>query len=371
MTYEVLVVGCGLSGVTIAEQFATRLNKKVLIIDKRNHIGGNVYDYVDKETGILMNEYGAHVFHTNSDRVWNYVNQFSKWERWDHEIMGLVDGRYVHIPVNITTVNTLCGQNIKTSEEMKVWLKKNQEVFYCTDNSEKVALSRVGPELYEKIFKNYTFKQWAKYPAELDTTVLARIPVRDNFDCRYFDDKYQALPSKGYTKFVQKMIDHPNITVKLDTDYFEYFDQPLASFQTVIFTGPIDRFYASKGLQPLEYRSIEFTKEIHKNVPFYQPCSIINYPGTEVPYTRIVEYKHFLNQKSQDTVIVKEITKDKGEPYYPVPTFENQNLYEKYRKFALEEKSVHFLGRLANYRYFNMDAAIMNSLEYFDKHFAQ
>ena len=206
-TYDILIVGCGLSGAVIAERFANK-NKKVLIIDKREHIGGNVYDYYDKDTDILMNKYGAHLFHTNNDRVWEYINRFSKWVRWDHEVIANVDDKLVSIPVNITTVNTLCNENIQTSEEMAKWLEVNQVKYDTITNSEEMAKSRVGPILYEKLIKSYTYKQWEKYPEELDPSVLARIPVRNDFDTRYFNDKYQALPEKGYSAFVNNIINH-------------------------------------------------------------------------------------------------------------------------------------------------------------------
>ena len=364
--FDILVVGCGLSGVVIAEQFANHKGKKVLVIEKRDHIGGNVFDYVDEETGILMSKYGAHLFHTNSETVWNYVNQFDKWIRWDHEVIGEVDGKLVSIPVNITTVNSLCGTNIQTTEEMNEWLANNQVKYDEITNSEQMAKSRVGEVLYEKIFRDYTFKQWEKYPEELDPLVLARIPIRNDFDTRYFSDKYQALPEKGYTHFVQQILQsNQNITVRLNTNYFDFIkNTPLESFEKVIFTGPIDAFYAEKGLETLEYRSIDFQIEKHKNMNYYQPKSVVNYPQNNVPYTRIVEYKHFLNQQSPHTVIVKEVTKEKGEPYYPVFNKKNMDLYEQYKKFAEEDESVHFIGRLANYKYFNMDATILNALDF-------
>ena len=370
--YDILIIGCGLSGIVIAERFANDLGKKVLIIDKRDHIGGNIYDYVDEDTNILMNKYGAHLFHTNNERVWEYINRFSKWIRYDHKVFGNVDNKLINIPVNITTVNELCNEHISSIEQMNEWLKKNQIQYDNIDNSEKMGKSRVGEILYEKIFKNYTFKQWNKYPEELDPSVLARIPIRNNFDVRYFDDKYQVLPEKGYTKFIEKILTNDNIDVKLNTNYFEFIkEHPISEFETVIYTGPIDQYYENKGLEKLEYRSIDFIIEKHKNMNYYQTSSIVNYPELNVPYTRIVEYKHFLNQQSKDTVIVKEITNDIGEPYYPVPNKKNLDLYEKYKSFTLQENKIHFLGRLANYKYFNMDSAILNSLEYFDEHFTK
>jgi UDP-galactopyranose mutase len=368
--FDILIIGCGLSGVVMAEQFANKLDKKVLIIEKREHIGGNIYDYIDEETNILMSKYGAHLFHTNSDIVWNYINKFSNWIRWDHEVVGLINNKLINIPVNINTVNTLCNENIKNTEEMNIWLNKNQIKYDVIDNSEKMGKSRVGNILYDKIFKEYTYKQWNKYPEELDPSVLARIPIRNDFDVRYFDDRYQALPEKGYTKFIENILDNKNIKVLLNTNYFDFIKNNVNNnFETIIYTGPIDHFYENKGLEKLEYRSIDFVIEKYKNMNYYQPNSVVNYPEIKYPFTRIVEYKHFLNQQSNDTVIVKEITKDEGEPYYPIPNKKNLDLYEQYKLYSLEEKNVHFLGRLANYKYFNMDSAILNALNYFKENF--
>lgn len=369
--YDVLIIGCGLSGVVTAERFANELNKKVLIIEKRDHIGGNIYDYVDDDTNILISKYGAHLFHTNNQRVWEYINKFSEWVRWDHQVLGVIDDKLINIPVNINTVNTLCGEYIKNTDEMNEWLSKNQIKYENIDNSEKMGKSRVGTILYEKIFKEYTFKQWNKYPEELDPSVLARIPIRNDFDNRYFDDKYQALPKKGYTNFIEKILDNKNIKVLLNTNYFDFIKlNPLDNFEKIIYTGPIDQFYENKELEKLEYRSIDFIIEKYKNINYYQTNSVVNYPEMLYPYTRIVEYKHFLNQKSDDTIIVKEVTNDIGEPYYPIPNKKNLDLYEQYKLFTLQEEKVHFLGRLANYKYFNMDTAILNALEYFDVNFS-
>lgn len=364
---SILVVGCGLSGVVLAERFANLLNKKVVIIDKREHIGGNCYDYIDKDTGILMNKYGAHLFHTNNEEVWNYINRFDKWVRWEHKVLAFVDNKFVSIPVNITTINELCNQNLKTEEDMNKWLSENQVKYESIINSEEMAKSRIGEILYDKMIKDYTFKQWDKYPNELDKSVLERIPVRNNFDTRYFSDKYQALPHKGYTHFFERILDNPNIEVKLNTDYFDLISKN--EFEMIIFTGPIDSYFP--GLDKLEYRSIDFDIKVIKNMNYYQPGSVVNYPSLEYPYTRIVEYKHFLNQKSSDTVIVTEKTQNNGEPYYPVPTKKNLELYERYKNLAIEEgkNNVYFIGRLANYKYFNMDEAIFNAIKFFNEKF--
>ena len=358
-----LIVGCGLSGVVIAERIANVLGLKVTIIEKRDHIGGNCYDYVDNETGILMNKYGAHLFHTNNELVWNYVNSFDTWTRWEHKVLSLVEDKFIPIPVNITTINQLCSEHLQNESDVQEWLKANQVSYDTINNSEEMAKSRIGNILYDKLIKDYTFKQWNKYPNELDKSVLERIPIRANFDTRYFNDKYQALPHKGYTHFFQKILDHPNIEVLLNTDYFDYIKNN--TFDMTIFTGPIDSYFSDLELDKLEYRSIDFNIEVKQNMNYYQPNSVVNYPSPDVPFTRIVEYKHFLNQKSKDTVIVTETTNDVGEPFYPVPNKKNLELYEKYKNLAKEEevKNIFFVGRLANYKYFNMDDAILNSID--------
>ena len=369
--YDIIIVGCGLSGIVIAERFALLQNKKILIIDKRNHIGGNCYDYYDEKTNILMNKYGAHLFHTNDEEVFNYINQYGNWSPWEHKVLGLIDDKYLPIPANITTVNEIFDLDIKNKEEMDVWLSENQVKYENITNGEEMAKSRVGEILYEKIFKNYTYKQWKKYPNELAPEVLARIPVRNSFDDRYFSDKYQVLPEKGYTAFFQSILDKHkhNIDVKLNCDFFDIKDQ-ITNDHIVIYTGPIDAYFADKGLPKLEYRSIDFHIERKMNTEFYQPYSVVNYPGSDTPYTRCIEYKHFLKQKSDHTVYVKETTTDKGEPYYPVLNDRNKELYEKYQKMAEEEgENIHFIGRLASYKYFNMDQAIKNSLDYFNTNF--
>jgi UDP-galactopyranose mutase len=360
-----LIVGCGFSGAVIAERIANILNKKVTIIEKRDHIGGNCYDYIDNDTGILLNKYGAHLFHTNNKKVWDYINLFDKWVRWEHKVLSYVDNKFVSIPVNITTINDLCQGHLQNEDDVKEWLLNNQVKYDSITNSEEVAKSRIGTILYDKLIKDYTYKQWNKYPHELDKSVLERIPIRPNFDTRYFSDKYQALPHKGYTHFFEQMLNNKNIEIKLNTDYFEYIKEN-NNFDLIIFTGPIDSYFPN--LEKLEYRSIDFDIKIIKNMNYYQPNSVVNYPSNEYPYTRIVEYKHFLNQQSNDTIIVSETTNDKGEPYYPVPNKKNLDLYEKYRYLAKEEekKNIYFIGRLANYKYFNMDEAILNSLNFFE-----
>jgi UDP-galactopyranose mutase len=379
MNHSVLIVGCGLSGGVIADLYARVLNKKVLILEKRDHIGGNCYDYVD-ENGILMNQYGAHLFHTNDERVWSYVNKFGNWTPWEHKVIGLVDGKHVPIPVNIKTINRLFPHaNISNEEEAKEWLANQTRDFEADPNNwngEEAAKSRVGDILYNKIFKHYTKKQWDKYPEELDGSVLARIPVRTNYDDRYFSDKYQALPEHGYTKWFESLLNHNNIDVMLNTDYHEFIQSnDINSYEKVYYTGPIDRYFADIGYPKLEYRGIDFVKDSvlpKYDTKYFQCASVVNYPGPKESFTRIVEYKHFLNQEtdSMHTTIVREYSKDAKEgddPYYPIPNDRNKELYEKYKVLAEKEERVHFVGRLANYKYFNMDQAIANAISYFEK----
>ena len=363
---DILIVGAGLSGATIAREYADN-GVSVLVIDKRSHIGGNVYDFTDKETGIRMSQYGAHLFHTDDVGVWLFVQRFGEWKRWDHRVLAEVSGALLPVPVNINTVNGLFGAALKSSEEMDTWLASEQVPIREVKNSEDVALKRVGNRLYELMFKPYTVKQWAKTPAELEPSVLERIPVRNNFDDRYFSDRFQALPVDGYTSIVKNMLDHPNITVKLDCDWSAFSSE--GGWKELIFTGPIDVYFKDKGLPPLEYRSIKFDiQRLNLGGGFYQPNSVVNYPSATTEWTRCVEYKHFLNQKSDWTVLAKESTCAAGptaEPYYPVPTQANRDTYKKYAELAAAEEGVHFVGRLASYKYFNMDQAIRNSLDYF------
>ena len=361
--YDIVIIGAGISGSVLAERYASS-GKKVLIIEKRDHIGGNCYDFID-ENGILVSKYGAHLFHTNEEDVWQYVNRFAKWYPWEHKVIAQVDGQLVPIPVNITTVNKLFNQNIQTEEEMQEWLEKNRPDIQNPSNGEEAALSKVGPVLYEKMFKHYTKKQWDKYPDELDASVLNRIPVRTNFDDRYFTDKYQALPTGGYTKMFENILSHPNIHVMLNTDYFDIKDS-VKGYEKLFYTGPIDAFFHFKHSlkEKLEYRSINFVVET-VDMEYFQENSVVNYPGTEVDYTRIIEYKHFGNQKSNKTTIVKEYTVADGDPYYPVPNEKNQRIYEKYKKEADKLTDIYFVGRLANYKYFNMDQAFKNTLDLF------
>ena len=376
--YDLLVVGAGISGCVFAEQASKRFGWKTIIIDKRDHIGGNCYDFINK-LGIRISQYGVHLFHTKFMRVWKYVNQFSEWIPYEHRVKGKVDVglgyKIVPIPPSQETINSLFNAKVQNEKDVEIWLEERRVLNDTPQNGEESALNRSGKELYDAIFKYYTKKQWDKWPYELDASVLARIPVRTNTDDRYFTDPYQALPKNGYTCIFENMIlNDENISVRLDIDFFEMRDR-LPSSRYVIFTGPIDSYYSSLGLPKLEYRSLRFQEEIHESEEgYFQPCLQLNYPGNEVEYTRIVEYKHKPNQPkrakgSKFTVIFKEFSCDDGEPYYPVPNPSNRSIYEKYREMALKEEGVCFVGRLASYKYFNMDQAFLNALEMFDEYF--
>lgn len=365
---DFIIAGSGLSGSVIAERLSSLLPKsKILIVEKRDHVGGNCYDYVDEKTGIRVGKYGAHIFHTNNDEVWSYVNKFSKWESYHHRVYGKTQGKIFPVPINVSTINILCNKNIKTKEEMIEYLDSvRDKTITDPKNSEEYCLGKFGRELYEKIIREYTKKQWDKYPNELDVSVLQRLFIRYDDSEGYFRDKYQALPVDGYTKFISNMISRSNICVLYNTDFNVYkTKQGAHSLSPVFYTGPIDSYYADLGLPKLDYRSIDFKFEILNNTKYYQENSVINYTTSEEKFTRIVEYKYFLNQKSDHTIFSKEYTTDVGEPYYPVPNQKNRELYEKYKEKTLSNTKTIFLGRLASYKYFNMDEAIANSLAVF------
>lgn len=361
--FDIVIIGAGISGAVLAQHYAA-IGRKVLIIEKRDHIAGNCYDYVD-ENGILVSKYGAHLFHTNSEMVWDYVNRFAAWYPWEHKVIAKVDGKNVPIPVNITTVNELFGTSIADERGMQSWLDDNRVPIVAPKDGREAVLSKVGHALYEKMFRHYTKKQWDKYPEELHASVLERIPVRTNHDDRYFSDKYQALPIGGYTRLFANMLSHPNIEIRLNTDFFDIRDT-ITGYARLFYTGPIDRYFDFKHslMEKLEYRSINFISETI-DAEYFQENSVVNYPGMDVNFTRIVEYKHFGNQQSSKTTIVREYTVDEGEPYYPVPNDKNQEIYARYKREAEALTDVYFVGRLANYKYFNMDQAFENAIELF------
>jgi UDP-galactopyranose mutase len=358
--YDFLIVGAGLSGAVLAERLANKENKKVLIIDKRNHIGGNTYDYFNAE-GLLVHKYGPHIFHTNSPDVFNYLGNFTEWRPYEHRVLASVDGMMVPIPINMNTINTLYGMNL-SCDEVSNYLKGKSEKKERIITSEDVVLSHVGKDLYEKFFKGYTRKQWGMDPSELDASVAARIPTRSNKDNRYFTDTYQAMPLHGYTRMFENMLSHPNIHIMLNADYKDF--EKWIPYKKMIYTGPIDYFF-NHCYGHLPYRSIEFKFKTFEQET-YQPTGTVNYPNDQA-YTRITEFKYLTGQRHAKTTVVFEYPKAEGDPYYPVPRPENAELYKKYQLLAQTTPDVYFSGRLATYKYYNMDQVVAQSLTLFKK----
>lgn len=358
--FDYLIVGAGFAGAVLAERLASEAGKKILIVDKRHHIGGNTYDHYNKE-GILVHEYGPHIFHTNSKEIYDYLGQFTTWRPYEHRVLASVDGMLVPIPINLNTINELYGMQL-TSSQVEEFLQSRAELKERIITSEDVVVNRVGRDLYEKFFKGYTRKQWNLDPSELDASVTARIPVRNNRDNRYFTDKYQGMPLHGYTRMFENMLSHPNIKILLNTDYKEIRD--LIPHREMIYTGPID-YYFDYCYGKLPYRSLEFRFETLE-CETQQSTGTINYPN-EHPYTRSTEFKYLTGQKHPKTTIVYEYPKEDGDPYYPVPRPENAELYKKYQQLATGMKKVHFTGRLATYKYYNMDQVVAQSLTLYKK----
>ncbi|HVF10855.1 MAG TPA: UDP-galactopyranose mutase [Abditibacteriaceae bacterium] len=358
--FDYFIVGAGFAGSVLAERLARDSDKKVLICDKRPHIAGNAYDYYN-EDGILVHLYGPHIFHTNSKDVFEYLSRYTKWRQYQHRVLASVDGQLVPIPINLDTINQLYGLNLNSSQ-LDDWFKSVAEPKQQVRTSEDVVVSKVGRELYEKFFQGYTRKQWGLDPSELDAAVTARIPVRTNRDCRYFTDTYQAMPLHGYTRMFENMLDHPNIHILLNTDYREVKD--FIPYKEMIYTGPIDEFFDYR-FGKLPYRSLEFKFETI-DTPVYQPVAVINYPNDYL-YTRVTEFKYLTGQENRKTTIVTEYPRAEGDPYYPVPRPENAELYKQYQTLMEETKTVHFVGRLATYKYYNMDQVTAQALTVYSK----
>jgi len=354
--FDYVIVGAGFAGSVLAERLANGLNKTVLICDVRSHIGGNAYDFYNDD-GLLVHRYGPHIFHTNSREVFDYLSHFTQWRAYQHRVLSYVDGQLVPMPINLDTVNRLYGLQLNALQ-MKDWLASMAEPREQIRTSEDVVVSKVGRELYEKFFRGYTRKQWGLDPSELDASVTARVPIRTNRDDRYFTDTYQAMPLHGYTRMFERMLDHPNIKIMLNTDYREIID--LIPFGEMIYTGPIDSFFDYR-YGKLPYRSLEFKHETH-DVAVYQPAAVVNYPNDQA-YTRITEFKYLTGQTHAKTSIVYEYPQAEGDPYYPVPRPENACIYEQYRALADATAGVHFVGRLATYRYYNMDQVVAQALK--------
>ena len=358
--FDYLIVGAGFAGSVLAERLANVSEKKILIIDQRDHIGGNAYDYYNKD-GILIHKYGPHIFHTNSRKVFDYLSQYTTWRTYEHRVLASVDGQLVPMPINLDTINKLYSLQLN-AHQLQEFFDSRAERIPRILTSEDVVVSKVGRELYEKFFKGYTRKHWDLDPSELDASVSARVPTRTNRDDRYFTDTYQAMPSRGYTRLFQKMLSHPNIKVMLNTDYKEIVD--VIPYKTMIYTGPIDSFF-NYCYGRLPYRSLEFRFETYDKEVF-QPTGTINFPN-EHPYTRITEFKYLTGQKHHKTSIVYEYPQAEGDPYYPIPRPENTAIYKKYQGLANAMTNTYFTGRLATYRYYNMDQVVAQSLSLFEK----
>lgn len=361
MKYDYLIVGAGFAGSVMAERLASQFNKKVLVVEKRNHIAGNAYDEYD-EHGILVHRYGPHIFHTNSKEVFDYLSQFTEWIPYEHKVLAKIGNELYPIPINRITINKLYNLNLKTEDEVKVYFDTVKEKRFPILNSENIIVNQVGKDLFEKFFKHYTKKQWDLEPKQLSPSVCGRIPVRTNDDCRYFTDKYQFMPKDGYTKMFERILNHKNIEVILNTDYKNILDS--MKFDKMIYTGPIDYFFDFK-FGKLPYRSIRFE---FRNLPQvqFQETAQINYVDDSVEFTRVVEHKFLSQQNSDSTTISFEHPQKNGEPFYPIPTEENRNKYLLYKKELEKISNIIFCGRLAEYQYYNMDQVVANTLKLFN-----
>jgi UDP-galactopyranose mutase len=360
--YDYLVVGAGFAGSVMAERLAADAGKRVLVIDQRHHIGGNAFDERNA-AGTLIHRYGPHIFHTNSADIFEYLSRFTDWRPYEHRVLAEVEGKLVPIPINRTTINLLYDLDLKTDEEAADFLASRAEPVETIKTSEDVVVSAIGRELYEYFFRGYTRKQWGLDPSELNKSVTARIPTRTNEDDRYFTDKFQAMPAKGYTAMFERMLDHPNIDIALGVSYQDV--SPYVTYDRLVWTGAVDEYFGHC-FGPLPYRSLKFE---HRTLPQsrFQPVGTVNYPNEEVPYTRITEFGHLTGEEGDSTSIVFEYPSAVGDPYYPIPRPQNQELYAKYEKLA-DASDVIFVGRLATYRYYNMDQIVGQALATYRRH---
>ncbi|RRV10606.1 UDP-galactopyranose mutase [Pseudomonas sp. v388] len=361
ITYDYLIVGAGFAGSVLAERLAAGLGKKVLLADRRDHIGGNAYDHYD-EAGVLVHRYGPHIFHTNAERIFDYLSRFTEWRAYEHRVLAQVDGQLVPIPINLDTLNTLYGLQMDEAQA-EAFLASRAEPVASIRTSEDVVVNQVGRELYEKFFRGYTRKQWGLDPSQLDKSVTSRVPTRTSQDDRYFGDRFQVMPLHGYTRMFQRMLDHEGIDILLGVDFADLRDQ--VQYRHLVYCGPIDEYFdCCYGRLP--YRSLEFHHETFDQARF-QPVAVVNYPDEKVPYTRITEYKHLTGQQHDKTSVTYEFPCADGDPYYPIPRPENAELYKRYQALADQSETVTFLGRLGTYKYYNMDQVVGQALALYQR----
>lgn len=355
--HDVAICGAGFAGSVLARQFAEVSGKRVLLVDRRDHVAGNAYDCLDA-AGILIHRYGPHIFHTNSDDVFAWLSRFTEWRPYEHRHLARVGGMSVPMPINRTTLNALYGLDMRTEAEAQAFLDRQAQPVADIRTSRDVVVNAMGTELYETFFQGYTRKQWGLDPSQLDKSVTARVPTRTNTDDRYFTDRHQAMPRDGYTRMFERMLDHPRIELALGTDFHDL--GPADRGELVIYTGPIDAYFGQR-FGALPYRSLQFRHQTLQQTQF-QPVGVVNYPSEDVPYTRITEYKHLTGQRHPLTSISYEYPSDAGDPYYPIPRPENQALFRRYDALAAAEAGVIFAGRLGSYRYYNMDQVVGQAL---------
>ncbi|CAD2253030.1 UDP-galactopyranose mutase [Xanthomonas arboricola] len=360
--FDYLIIGAGFAGSVLAERLAAGLGKRVLVVDRRPHIGGNAYDFHD-DAGVLIHRYGPHIFHTNAQRIVDYLSNFTQWRPYEHRVLAQVGEQQVPIPINMTTLNRLYGLQLTTEEEAAAFLASRAEPVADIQTSEDVVINQVGRELYETFFQGYTRKQWGLDPSQLDKSVTSRVPTRTNDDDRYFTDTFQQMPLHGYTRMFERMLDHPNIKVMLNTDYREIRDE--LDYDQLVYSGPVDEYF-DYCYGKLPYRSLRFE---HSTVDqeHFQSVATVNYPAEDVAYTRITEYKHLTGQQHPKTSLTHEYPSAEGDPYYPIPRAENAELYRRYERLAAETPNVTFLGRLGTYKYYNMDQVVGQALALFKR----
>src|SRR3954468_22468703 len=364
--YDVLVAGAGYAGSVVAERLASQRGLSVLVVDRRDHIAGNAYDYVD-EHGVLVHRYGPHIFHTNSAKVVDYLSQFTEWRPYEHRVLARVDGKFLPMPINRTTINRLYELDLTTEEEVSRFLEERAEPVDYIRTSEDVVVAKVGRELYEKFFRGYTRKQWQRDPSELHSSVCARIPIRTNTDDRYFTDAFQKMPVDGYTAMFERILDHPNIDVRLETAYEDVSGE--VEHDQLVYTGPIDKFFDYR-FGKLPYRSLEFdlVNEPTPDGGHVPPVTSVNEPSEDVPYTRRTEFRQMTGQEQHDSsTYAVEYPRAEGDPYYPIPRDDTRALYRQYEALGQELPNVTFVGRLARYQYLNMDQVVGQALSTAEK----